>query len=120
MGRRILVVDDSISTRGIVALTLRREDHECVEATDGLEALERLERDAFDMVITDYWMPNMTGLELVLAIRGDDRLAGLPVLVVTTDWHEERKVELRDAGATGWLVKPFKPEELLGAVRRLT
>lgn len=119
MSRRIMVVDDSIGTRGIVIFTLRREEHECLEASDGREALAKLKRQGADMVVTDYWMPNMTGLELVKAIRADDDLSHLPVLVITTDAHPERKNELREAGATGWLIKPFEPEELLGAVRRL-
>lgn len=119
MGRRILVADDSISTRGVVIFTLRRESHDCIEASDGVEALEKLHQHEFDMVVTDYWMPHMTGLELVRAIRADARLSHLPVLVVTTDAHEDRKAELREAGASAWMIKPFKPEDLLSAVRRM-
>lgn len=119
MGSKILVADDSIGTRGIVMFTLRRDQHECVEAVDGLNALEKLQRESVDMVVTDYWMPNMTGLELVKAIRADRDLAHLPVLVVTTDTADDRKSELREAGATGCIAKPFTPEDLLGAVRRM-
>jgi len=119
VGRKILVADDSISTRGVLIFTLRREEHDCVEAADGREALQKLQSEDFDMVVTDYWMPHMTGLELVKAIRSDSRFSRLPVLVVTTDTHEDRKIELREAGASAWINKPFKPEELLSAVRRM-
>lgn len=120
MSRRVMLVDDSIGTRGILKFTLKREDYDCLEAPDGAEALDMLRRDRVDCVITDYWMPNMTGLELVRAIRSDQKLRHLPVLVVTTDSHPDRKTELQEAGATGWIIKPFQPDDLLNAVRRMT
>jgi len=119
MGRNILTVDDSASVRMMVAFTLRKEGFEVSEAADGVEALRVLREGGVDLVIADINMPNMNGFDLLRAIRSDDSLRYLPVVVLTTDGQEEKKEEGRRAGATGWIVKPFRPDQLVGVVKRV-
>lgn len=99
--------------------TLGRADIDCIEACDGTHALELLESVRFDLVITDQWMPNMTGVELVRAIRATPRFADLPVLAVTADTHAEACDEFVQAGSTACLMKPFSQDELFSKVSEL-
>ncbi len=119
MTLRVLVVDDSISTRALIGRTLEAAGHAVQEVADGLQALDALSTDAFDVIVTDQWMPNMTGLELVRAVRAQPLLADLPILTVTTDTEDELRAEIMDAGASACILKPFEREELLGAIDRL-
>jgi two-component system, chemotaxis family, chemotaxis protein CheY len=119
MSLRVLVVDDSISTRALIGRTLEAAGHAVQEVADGLQALDALSADAFDIIVTDQWMPNMTGLELVRAVRAQPHLAGLPILAVTTDTEDELRGEIMDAGASACILKPFESEELLVTIERL-
>jgi two-component system, chemotaxis family, chemotaxis protein CheY len=117
---RILAVDDSASMRQMVGLTLRSAGHDVVSAADGDEALVMAKAgEPVDLVITDVNMPNMDGITLVRELRQLPQYKGVPLLVLTTDSSTERKMEGRQAGATGWIVKPFNPERLLETVARV-
>ena len=116
MSLRVLVVDDSISTRALIGKTLETAGHTVLEAADGIAALEALSAGGFDVMITDQWMPNMTGLELVRAVRTRTHLAGLPILAITTDSEDDLRDEVMQAGASACILKPFVPAELLEAI----
>jgi two-component system chemotaxis response regulator CheY len=119
MSKKIMTVDDSISVRMMVGFALKGAGYEVVEAVDGIDALEKLKAEPCHMVIADVNMPNMNGIELVRAIREDDDHKFTPIIMLTTEATENRKHEGREAGATGWIVKPFKPDQLLSVVERV-
>lgn len=116
---RILAVDDSASMRGMVAFTLRGAGHEVVEAENGRQALDLAAASAFDLVLADVNMPVMDGISMVREMRAMPAYKGVPILVLTTESHTDKKMEGKAAGATGWLVKPFDPEQLLATVRKV-
>lgn len=115
--KRIMTVDDSATIRQMVALTLRDAGYEVIEAVDGCDALEQLNGESVDMLITDLNMPNLDGVGLIRAIRQHQDHRFTPIIMLTTESHDSRKQEGKKAGASGWIVKPFKPEQLLGVVR---
>jgi two-component system chemotaxis response regulator CheY len=112
-----MTVDDSPTVRQMVGLTLRDAGYEVVEAVDGVDALRRLEQESVHMLITDLNMPRMDGVGLIRAVREDPANRFIPIIMLTTESHEQKKLEGKAAGASGWIVKPFKPEQLLGVVR---
>jgi two-component system chemotaxis response regulator CheY len=116
---RILAVDDSAAMRQMVGITLAGAGYEVLQAADGREALQIAEKQKFDLVITDVNMPNMDGLTLVRQLRTLANYRFTPLLVLTTEATAERKLEGKQAGATGWLVKPFNPERLLATVAKV-
>ena len=116
---RILAVDDSAAMRQMVGITLAGAGYEVQQASDGREALQIAEKQKFDLVITDVNMPNMDGLTLVRQLRSLPSYRFVPLLVLTTEATAERKLEGKQAGATGWLVKPFNPERLLATVAKV-
>ena len=116
---KILAVDDSVSMRGMVAFTLRGAGHEVAEAENGQLALDLAQAGVFDLVLADVNMPVMDGLTMVRALRAMPAYKGVPILMLTTESHTEKKMEGKAAGATGWLVKPFDPEQLLATVKRV-
>ena len=115
----ILAVDDSPSMRQMVCATLSQAGHDVEQASDGVEALRIAGGQRFDLVITDVNMPNMDGIALVRALRDKSTYKFVPLLVLTTEATAERKQQGREAGATGWLVKPFNPERLLATIARV-
>lgn len=115
--KRIMTVDDSATIRQMVALTLRDAGYEVIEAVDGRDALERLAKESVDMLITDLNMPNLDGVGLIRAVRQDPANRFIPIIMLTTESHDSKKQEGKAAGASGWIVKPFKPEQLLGVVK---
>ena len=119
MAKTVLTVDDSTSMRMMIGFALREAGYEVIEAVDGVDAMEKLARNTVDMIVSDVNMPRMDGLALVRAVRGTKRHRFTPVLMVTTVYQDDIKEEWRLAGATGWIVKPFNPAELLSAVRRV-
>jgi len=119
MNRRILVVDDSATVRQMIGFTLRDAGYEVVEANDGDVALRQMVGRKFHMVITDLNMPNLDGIGLVKEIRRDQDNRFMPIIMLTTESDEKKKKEGKTVGASGWIVKPFKPEQLLGVVRML-
>ncbi len=118
MSKTIMTVDDSASVRQVVSFTLRSAGFEVIEAANGREALERLDRPVH-LVITDLNMPVLDGIGLVQGIRGGSTHKYVPIVVLTTESQESRKMEARKAGATGWIVKPFKPDQLLAVVKKV-
>jgi two-component system, chemotaxis family, chemotaxis protein CheY len=121
MGKKIIVIDDSQTIREQVATTLRRAGFEILEAVDGVDGAEVIERtpDAA-LAICDVNMPKKNGLELLEGLRDGGRTHALPVLMLTTEGQPQLIERARKAGAKGWLVKPFKADLLLAAVKKLT
>ena len=119
MSNLILAVDDSASMRQMVSYTLRSAGYEVVEAADGLEALEYARDNAVDLVLTDVNMPRMDGITLVSELRGLETYRLTPLLLLTTESSPERKQQGKQAGATGWMVKPFNPDQLLATLERV-
>ncbi len=119
MAKKILSVDDSASIRQMVSFTLKKEGYEVIEACDGKDALAKIQGGAIDMVITDLHMPNLDGIGLIRALRANSSFKFTPIVMLTTESHSGKKDEGRQAGATGWIVKPFKPEQLVAVVKRL-
>jgi two-component system, chemotaxis family, chemotaxis protein CheY len=119
MGNRVMAVDDSKTMREMVSFTLRGAGFQVSEAEDGRKALAALEAAPADLIITDLNMPNMDGVTLIRSLRADPRFRATPILMLTTESDPEKKAQGKDAGATGWLVKPFDPQKLVDLVRRL-
>ena len=120
MGKTILVVDDSVSMRQMVSFTLTGAGYEVVEPGDGKEAVDKLNGGAKpNLVITDLNMPNMDGIQLIKAIRGMAPHKFTPILMLTTESSDAKKKEGQGAGATGWVVKPFNPEQMLATIKKV-
>ena len=119
MSVKILAVDDSASMRQMVRTALEADGYEVREAQNGQEALDALQAAPADLVISDLYMPTMDGLTLLRAIRQTSEHKFTPVLLLTTENGEEMKQRGRASGATGWLVKPFQPEQLRQVVVRV-
>lgn len=114
---KILVVDDSNSMRNLVAQTLIGAGYEVVQAKDGREALTAATSHTLAAVISDINMPVMDGLSFVRELRKQGKFT--PVIMLTTEASAERKAEAKQAGATGWMVKPFEPSMLLTTIKRV-
>jgi two-component system chemotaxis response regulator CheY len=119
MAKTILAVDDSASMRKMVGVTLRAAGYEVVEASDGDEALEYARRHRVDLVLADVNMPRMDGITLIAHLRTLPDYHLTPLLLLTTESSPERKQQGKQAGATGWMVKPFHPEQLLATLERV-
>lgn len=117
---RILTVDDSASMRALLNHALTSQGFDVAQAEDGEVALEWLALNEVDVVITDINMPRLDGFGLIEKLRQGNRHRDRPILVLTTESSEEKKARAREAGATGWIVKPFDPEKLVAAVRRVS
>ncbi len=118
MAGTILIVDDSASMRQLVSFALKDAGYEVIAAVDGKDALGKANGTKVDMVVTDLNMPNMNGIELIKGIRSGTTNKFTPVVMLTTESQDSKKQEGRAAGASGWIVKPFTPEKLLGVVRK--
>jgi len=116
---KILAVDDSASMRQMVSFTLRNAGHEVIEAADGREALEIARKTPVNLVLSDVNMPNMDGIQLIRELRALPSYRFTPILMLTTESAASRKQEGKAAGATGWIVKPFNPDQLLATVDRV-
>lgn len=115
----ILTVDDSPSVRQMIKLVLGPAGHTVLEAGDGAEGLAKAKANPINMVITDLNMPVMNGLELIRALRQVPTIVGIPIVFLTTESNDALKQEAKAAGATGWITKPFKPDQLLAVVGKL-
>lgn len=115
----ILAVDDSSSMRQMVAFTLKGAGYQVVEAADGQEALSKAKSQKFDLVITDVNMPVMDGITFIRQLRGEPSYKFTPMLMLTTESSMDKKSEGKAAGATGWIVKPFNPDQLLNTVKKV-
>jgi two-component system chemotaxis response regulator CheY len=115
----ILAVDDSPSMRDMVRIALSAAGFEVSQAADGEEALELARKQSFDLVLSDVNMPRMDGIALIRALRAEPAYRHTPILMLTTESSPERKREGKEAGATGWIVKPFDPEQLVATMKRV-
>jgi two-component system, chemotaxis family, chemotaxis protein CheY len=115
----IMIVDDSTTMRQMVAFTLSSAGHQAMEAENGSAAIKLTKGNKFDLIITDVNMPEMNGIDLVRALRALPDCKFTPILVLTTEAGANMKEEGKAAGATGWIVKPFNPEVLLTALKKV-
>lgn len=115
----ILIVDDSASMRNMVSATLKSAGHKVSDADNGQSALVLAKSGQFDAVVTDLNMPVMDGITLVKNLRALPTYKYTPILLLTTESSVDRKTEGKQAGATGWLVKPFNPEKLLATIEKV-
>lgn len=118
MSKTIMTVDDSSSVRQMVSFTLKDAGYEVIEATDGQDALKKLQ-GGVDMIITDLNMPNLDGIELIRQVRTTSGYKFIPIVMLTTESQDEKKQEGKKAGASGWIVKPFKPPQIISVVQKL-
>ena len=119
MSKTIMTVDDSASVRQMVGFTLKQAGYGVVEACDGKDALSKLGSGAVNMIITDLNMPQLDGIGLIKAVRSGGAHKFVPIIMLTTESQDQRKQEGKAAGATGWIVKPFKPDQLLAVVKKV-
>ena len=119
MSKTALVVDDSPTIRQMIKTTMESMGFECVSAQDGEKALKILGERTVDIIVTDINMPNMDGIQLIKELRGSRNAKFTPILVITTESGDSTKQAGKAAGASGWIVKPFKPESLQAAVTKL-
>ena len=117
--KRIMTIDDSPSLRQMVALTLETAGYEVVEACDGSDAITKLGGREFHLFVTDLNMPVMDGIELTRKLRSIPEYRFVPIVLLTTESNQEKKMQGKAAGATGWIVKPFKPEDLLATIKKV-
>lgn len=119
MALSVFAVDDSRTMRDMIKHALTQAGFDVELATDGAEGLTMLEGLAPDVIITDINMPNLDGFGFIEGVRQSDEHRGTPILVLTTESAPELKQRAKASGATGWIVKPFDPEQLAGVVRRV-
>jgi two-component system chemotaxis response regulator CheY len=115
----ILTVDDSTSMRQMVSFTLKQAGYDVIEAKDGVDGLKKAKNNKFNLIITDVNMPEMDGISLVKALRAITNYKFTPILLLTTEAGKDIKLEAKAAGATGWLAKPFNPEQLLSTIKKV-
>lgn len=116
---RILAVDDSPSMRDMVRIALTGAGFEVTQAADGQQALDLARKSAFDLILSDVNMPVMDGIALIRALRAEASYRHTPILMLTTEASMDRKKEGKEAGATGWIVKPFDPAQLVATMHRV-
>jgi two-component system, chemotaxis family, chemotaxis protein CheY len=118
MKKNILIVDDDALIRQLVSLILRSAGYSVVEAVNGKDALDKLNEAAIDLVITDLRMPQMDGIELTREIRTKPDYRYVPVVMLTSDFHEYKRREGEQAGVSSWISKPFIPQQLIHTLRK--
>ncbi|MBN2244790.1 MAG: response regulator [Candidatus Aminicenantes bacterium] len=119
MENTILVADDSASMRQLISFTLQGAGYQVIEAMDGADAVKKLKDDKIAMVISDLNMPSMDGMELLKYLRGQDSFRFIPVVMLTTESELSRVLEAKNAGISGWIIKPFEPKKLIDTVKKL-
>lgn len=118
MSKTFLIVDDSASMRQLIAFTIKDAGYDVLLAENGRDALEKMSRAKIDMVITDLNMPEMDGITFIRELRGKADFKFVPIIMLTTESQEAKKQEGRAAGASGWIVKPFSPSQLMDVVKK--
>ena len=119
MAKTVLTVDDSASIRQMVTFTLKGAGYDVVEAVDGVDGVEKAKGRPVDLVLTDQNMPRLDGISLIKTLRGLPQYKATPILMLTTESSDVMKTQGRNAGATGWLVKPFDPQKLIEVVKKV-
>ncbi|KIQ04133.1 MULTISPECIES: response regulator [Rhizobium/Agrobacterium group] len=119
MSANILTVDDSASIRMTTKIALSNAGYQVTEAVDGADGLSRAKSGSFDLIVTDLNMPNMNGLEMIEALRQSPAHTGIPIIFLTTESDADMKSRAKSAGATGWVTKPFDPENLVKIVKKV-
>jgi two-component system chemotaxis response regulator CheY len=119
VAKTIMVVDDSLAIRQVVSIALKGAGYDVIEGCDGRDALSKLTGQKVHLIISDVNMPNMDGISFVKAVKQLPNDKFTPIIMLTTESQEVKKQEGQAAGAKAWVVKPFKPEQMLGAVAKL-
>ncbi len=119
MKKVILTVDDSASVRQMIRFTLEDAGYSVIEATDGRDAITKLESNPVNLVFTDLNMPFVDGIQLIKHIRSSSVNKFLPIIMITTESQNDKKMQGKQAGATGWIVKPFRPEQLVDVTKKI-
>ena len=119
MAKTILIVDDSANMRKIVSVILKNEGYEVIEGVDGADALTKLNCQKVHLIICDVNMPNMDGISFVKEIKKSAEYKFIPIIMLTTESQERKKLEGQTAGAKAWVVKPFRNDQMLSAVSKL-
>ncbi|OFX21214.1 MAG: two-component system response regulator [Bacteroidetes bacterium GWA2_31_9] len=119
MSKNVLIVDDSESIREVVSFTLENAGFSVMKACDGSDAIKYLDGQEINLVITDLHMPIMDGISLIRKIRSMSTYQYIPILFLTTESQTAKKIEAKEAGATGWIVKPFVPAKLLEVLKKV-
>jgi two-component system, chemotaxis family, chemotaxis protein CheY len=119
MSKTIITVDDASTIRKMVTFTLQPTGHRIIEAEDGAQAFDLLQKESADLVLSDINMPNMNGIELTRQLRTLPQYSTTPIILLTTESEPQKKAEGRAAGASGWIVKPFKQDQLLALVAKV-
>ncbi len=118
MAHTLLIVDDSASMRQMVSFTLKDAGYDVIAASNGKDALTKLDGVKISMVITDLNMPEMDGIELIKQLRNRSGFKFVPIVMLTTESQDAKKMAGKQAGASGWIVKPFKPAQLIDTIRK--
>jgi two-component system chemotaxis response regulator CheY len=120
MAKNILIVDDSESIREVVGMALRSEGYNVIVGEDGQHGLDLLlANDNVNLIISDLNMPRMDGISFLKEVRKLDKFKYLPILILTTESQESKKIEAKNSGATGWIIKPFVKEKLIAVVKKV-
>lgn len=119
MATKVLIVDDSASMRQMTEIILKTAGYEVTQAVDGRDGLGKLSED-FDVIISDFNMPNMNGLEFITAVRNGTVNRAVPIIMLTTESEGEKKQAGKEAGATAWITKPVNRDNLVGVVKKVT
>lgn len=119
MAKTIMIIDDSASLRQVVAIALKDAGYDVIQASDGRDALTKLNGQKIHLIICDVNMPNMDGITFVKEMKTLANYKFTPVIMLTTEGSEEKKRAGQEAGARAWVVKPFRPEQMLSAVSKL-
>ncbi|CAK0773746.1 Chemotaxis protein CheY1 [Azospirillaceae bacterium] len=119
MAKVIMTVDDSPSITKVVMMTLKGAGYDVIDAKDGRDALAKMKTTSIHMLITDLNMPIMDGITLIRQVRADEKYKWIPIIMLTTESQDSKKQEGKAAGASGWIVKPFTPEQLIAVVKKV-
>lgn len=117
--KRVLIIDDSRSMRQMLSFTLKEAGFELIEAENGQDALDKLKGQRLGIIVTDLNMPVMDGISFIKKARATPEARFVPILILTTESQQEKKLEGKAAGATGWIVKPFEPEKLMQTLQKV-
>ena len=119
MAKVVMTVDDSATVRQMVSFVLKQNGYTVIDAVDGRDGLNKLASAKVDMIITDLNMPNLDGIGLIKGVRAIPSCKYTPIVMLTTESDDTKKQAGKSAGASGWIVKPFNPEQLLAIVKKM-